>query len=209
MQSRSRSEAHRRLGGRSAPYANCVRAGIADLRGFPRSEVTRQISPWDSRAAPPQDRLHKTASTKLRLSFGGRPVLVAPRRAPLRSSPTAAHRVDVEPSWLPMEHRSETMDSPCSVHSNLRPPQNDVARATNRLAPSRTCPSPARSDRCRRLVSPGSFEEQIRPRPSRQATLVECGRRRIDERSRIRSVFKALPSGALCSSSRRASSAVR
>jgi len=29
--------------------------------GFPRPEVTRQISPWDSRPAPPQDRFDKVA----------------------------------------------------------------------------------------------------------------------------------------------------
>jgi len=73
-------------------------------------------------------------------SAGGR--LVAPSRAPFRSSPTAAHQVDVEPSWLPMDHRFETMDSACSMHSNFRPPQNDEPRATDSLAASRPCPCP-------------------------------------------------------------------
>src|SRR4029079_8744371 len=43
---------------------------------------------------------------------------------PPRSSPTADHRVEVEPSCTPMEHSSSAMDSACRVHSNFRPPQN-------------------------------------------------------------------------------------
>ncbi len=70
--------------------------------------------------------------------------LLGPRRAPLRSCPTAARPVDVEPSCTTMEHSFHALDSACTMHSNFRPPQNLCTTSPPPRPRSRspTCPCP-------------------------------------------------------------------
>ena len=121
----------------SAPPAG-LRPPVESIEhGLPGPEVTRQISPWDSRPAPPQDRLDEVAIVL---------------RRPACSRRSRQHRFDLRPlslSELTSNHRAHrwntdsrpwTVRAVCTAISAHH--RTACAHATDSLAPSRPCPCP-------------------------------------------------------------------